>query len=135
MSKSRLGKGLDALLSSTTQAQTPAQTTQTPVQSSSAAASGGLMNINVSDIVRSPYQPRRHFNEAALAELATSISAQGVLQPLVVRSRPQGGFELIAGERRWRAAQQAGLSEIFQTTTSLTTHLVRRTRLQKMLNQ
>ena len=112
MSKSRLGKGLDALLSSTTQAQTPAQTTQSPVQSSSAAASGGLMNINVSDIVRSPYQPRRHFDEAALAELATSISAQGVLQPLVVRSRPQGGFELIAGERRWRAAQQAGLSQV-----------------------
>ena len=112
MSKSRLGKGLDALLSSTTQAQTPAQTTQSPVQSSSAAASDGLMNINVSDIVRSPYQPRRHFDEAALAELATSISAQGVLQPLVVRSRPQGGFELIAGERRWRAAQQAGLSQV-----------------------
>ena len=112
MSKSRLGKGLDALLSSTTQAQTPAQTTQSPVQSSSAAASGGLMNINVSDIVRSPYQPRRHFDEAALAELATSITAQGVLQPLVVRSRPQGGFELIAGERRWRAAQQAGLSQV-----------------------
>jgi len=112
MSKSRLGKGLDALLSSTTQAQTPAQTTQSPVQSSPAAASDGLMNINVSDIVRSPYQPRRHFDEAALAELATSISAQGVLQPLVVRSRPQGGFELIAGERRWRAAQQAGLSQV-----------------------
>ena len=112
MSKSRLGKGLDALLSSTTQAQTPAQITQSPVQSSSAAASDGLMNINVSDIVRSPYQPRRHFDEAALAELATSISAQGVLQPLVVRSRPQGGFELIAGERRWRAAQQAGLSQV-----------------------
>jgi ParB family chromosome partitioning protein len=112
MSKSRLGKGLDALLSKTAQTQPPAQTTQSPVQSSSAAASDGLMNINVSDIVRSPYQPRRHFDEAALAELATSISAQGVLQPLVVRSRPQGGFELIAGERRWRAAQQAGLSQV-----------------------
>ncbi|NCF45349.1 MAG: ParB/RepB/Spo0J family partition protein [Proteobacteria bacterium] len=111
MSKSRLGKGLGALLSTTTAAQTSAQTTQNPAQPS-AASSAGLMNVNVTDIVRSPYQPRRHFDEAALAELAASISAQGVLQPLVVRSRAQGGFELIAGERRWRAAQQAGLSQV-----------------------
>lgn len=111
MSKSRLGKGLGALLSTTTAAQTSAQTTQNPAQPS-AASSAGLVNVNVTDIVRSPYQPRRHFDEAALAELAASISAQGVLQPLVVRSRAQGGFELIAGERRWRAAQQAGLSQV-----------------------
>ena len=70
------------------------------------------VTIPVEQIVRSPYQPRRYFDEAALEELAASIRQQGVLQPLVVRSRAQGGFELIAGERRWRAAQIAELAEV-----------------------
>lgn len=113
MSKSRLGKGLDALLSTTAKAQPATQVAAEPQSSASVrvpmAGSNVLMEIAVTDIVPSPYQPRRHFDEEALAELAKSIEQQGVLQPLVVRSRAQGGFELIAGERRWRAAQQAGL--------------------------
>ena len=72
----------------------------------------GLLEVAVVEITPSPYQPRRNFDEAALAELAASIAAQGVLQPLVVRNKAQGGYELIAGERRWRVAQQAGLQMV-----------------------
>jgi ParB family chromosome partitioning protein len=68
--------------------------------------------IAISAVVRGRYQPRLGFNEDALAELAASIRAQGVIQPVVVRPRAQGGYELVAGERRWRAAQMAGLSAI-----------------------
>lgn len=117
MSKSRLGKGLDALLSKTAQTQRPESTSERTAPSlgsdvASGSSTNGLVTIPVDQIVRSPYQPRRHFDEAALEELATSIRQQGVLQPLVVRSKAQGGFELIAGERRWRAAQIAGLDEV-----------------------
>ena len=117
MSKPRLGKGLDALLSKTAQTQRPESTSERKAPSlgsdvASGSSTNGLVTIPVDQIVRSPYQPRRHFDEAALEELATSIRQQGVLQPLVVRSKAQGGFELIAGERRWRAAQIAGLDEV-----------------------
>ena len=117
MSKPRLGKGLDALLSKTAQTQRPESTSERTAPSLgsdvvSGSSTNGLVTIPVDQIVRSPYQPRRHFDEAALEELATSIRQQGVLQPLVVRSKAQGGFELIAGERRWRAAQIAGLDEV-----------------------
>jgi len=64
------------------------------------------------DIHRSRYQPRRHFDEAALAELSRSISAHGLMQPVILRSRPQGGYELVAGERRLRAAELAGLDAV-----------------------
>jgi ParB family chromosome partitioning protein len=57
-------------------------------------------------------QPRTHFDDAALEELAASIRSVGVLEPILVRKRPQGGYEIIAGERRWRAAQRAGLHEV-----------------------
>ena len=117
MSKSRLGKGLDALLSKTAQTQRPEFTSERTAPSqgtgeASGSSTSGLVTISVDHIVRSPFQPRRHFDEAALQELAASIERQGVLQPLVVRSKAQGGFELIAGERRWRAAQIAGLDEV-----------------------
>ncbi|MBL6707741.1 MAG: ParB/RepB/Spo0J family partition protein [Pseudomonadales bacterium] len=114
MSKSRLGKGLDALLSTTIQTprqnQNPESAAEQRRQSPTPAS--GLLEVAVAEITPSPYQPRRNFDEAALAELAASIAAQGVLQPLVVRNKAQGGYELIAGERRWRAAQQAGLQMV-----------------------
>ncbi|MFZ5861779.1 MAG: ParB/RepB/Spo0J family partition protein [Nitrospirota bacterium] len=69
------------------------------------------LTIPVHLISRSPHQPRKRFAEAALEELAASLREQGVLQPVVVRKIPNG-YELIAGERRWRAAQRAGLAEI-----------------------
>jgi ParB family chromosome partitioning protein len=70
-----------------------------------------IKHIPVEAVEPNPYQPRRHFDEEGLAELAASIKEKGVLQPITVREK-NGTFELVAGERRWRAAQIAGLSEI-----------------------
>jgi ParB family chromosome partitioning protein len=92
-----LGRGLDALLSS---------------DGSKPEPDSAIAEVPVEQILRGRYQPRRHFSEESLQELAASIRAQGLMQPVVVRPRPQGGFELIAGERRWRAAQLAGLVRI-----------------------
>jgi len=66
----------------------------------------------IEDIHPAPDQPRKRFAEAELEELAQSIRAHGVIQPLIVRARSDGGFVLIAGERRWRAAQRAGLQQV-----------------------
>ena len=97
MVRKSLGRGLEALLSD--------GLTLEP-------AAAGAQSIAVTDIHRSPYQPRRHFDEAALGELARSVKAQGLVQPVVVRQRPDGGYELIAGERRLRAAGLAGLDAV-----------------------
>ena len=94
----RLGRGLEALLG--------------PISKDEAIASGGLREIAVTAIAPNPYQPRREFDEAPLQELADSIAASGLLQPVVVRARPNGRFELIAGERRWRAVQRLGWPKI-----------------------
>lgn len=98
MSRKRLGRGLDALLSG-----------DVDVAPQSASEQG---EVAVDEVVRGRYQPRREFSQESLEELAASIKAQGLMQPIVVRPRPQGGYELIAGERRWRAAQLAGLTRI-----------------------
>lgn len=71
-----------------------------------------LRNIDIDLIERGPWQPREHFDEEALQELADSISQQGVVQPIVVRLKAQNQYEIVAGERRWRASQKAGLSKI-----------------------
>ncbi len=71
-----------------------------------------LANLPVELVHPNPRQPRRRFEHEATAGLAESIRAQGVVQPVVVRSRREGGYELIAGERRWRAAREAGLQTI-----------------------
>lgn len=71
-----------------------------------------LLNLAVGSIRPGRYQPRHHFEEDALQELAASIKAQGLIQPIVVRDAGRGQYELIAGERRWRAAKLAGLTEI-----------------------
>ncbi|HHJ36172.1 MAG TPA: ParB/RepB/Spo0J family partition protein [Gammaproteobacteria bacterium] len=71
-----------------------------------------LRNIDVDLIERGPWQPREHFDEEALQELADSIAAQGVVQPIVVRQKADKKFEIVAGERRWRASQKAGLSQV-----------------------
>ena len=72
---------------------------------------GGIINIGVEKIVPNPFQPRIRFNEIELDELADSIRQHGVMQPIVVRQN-SGGYELIAGERRWRASQRAGLTDL-----------------------
>lgn len=73
---------------------------------------GTYRTIAVAAVQPLPGQPRTHFDEAALAELADSIRARGVIQPIIVRPLPQGGYQLVAGERRWRAAQKAQLHGI-----------------------
>lgn len=71
-----------------------------------------LAQLPVESIHPSPRQPRRRFEPEAGSGLARSIQAQGLLQPVVVRPRPAGGYELIAGERRWRAAREAGVAKV-----------------------
>ena len=117
MSKKRLGRGLDALLSADRATREPVPTENAPEGSPGATAAetprpAGLTEVAIDDVVASRYQPRRVFDEVALDELAASIRSQGLMQPVVLRTRPQGGYELIAGERRWRAARIAGLAHI-----------------------
>lgn len=76
------------------------------------SGSEGLSTLRISDIEPNKDQPRKEFDKEALAQLADSINKHGVLQPLIVRSLPAGGYQIIAGERRWRAAKMAGLSEV-----------------------
>jgi ParB family chromosome partitioning protein len=99
--KRGLGRGLDALLSSIQETQTQ------PVKQINE-----LQQLPVDLIQQSPYQPRRVFQAEALEELAASIRVQGIIQPIVVRRTAHGYYELVAGERRWRAAQMAGLENI-----------------------
>lgn len=90
-----LGRGLDALLSGNKD-----QSEDT------------LRELKVEQLRPGKYQPRSHMDEESLNELAASIKAQGIMQPILARELPGGGFEIIAGERRWRAAQLAGLTQV-----------------------
>lgn len=93
-----LGRGLDALLMpEPTKLDTPA---------------AGITSLKIGELTAGKYQPRRRFDDASLAELASSIKAQGIMQPIIVRSTASGKHEIIAGERRFRAAQLAGLAEV-----------------------
>ena len=93
--KSGLGKGLDALFID-----------------NSTEEGLSAVTLNLNDIEPNRDQPRKYFDEDALSELADSIETHGVIQPLLVRPLSDGGYQLIAGERRWRAARMAGLSEV-----------------------
>ena len=109
--RSGLGKGLDALIP--TNRNTSNTTSSTGTNNSTHTESAtGLKDIPVNAIDPNPNQPRVHFDEASLAELTASISAIGVLQPILVRPEGSDRFQLIAGERRWRAASRAGLQMI-----------------------
>ena len=119
--KKKLGKGLDALLSSgssKTMASLlgvrPRDTEPSPFQVDSPTPDrdGDLKNIPVDLIQRGKYQPRTDMHEEALEELSASIKNQGVMQPIVVRPISSDKYEIIAGERRWRATQMAGLDTI-----------------------
>lgn len=72
----------------------------------------GTSTLRLSEVEPNKDQPRKHFDKEALQQLADSISEHGVIQPLIVRSMPDGSYQIVAGERRWRAAKMAGLSEI-----------------------
>jgi len=95
--KGGLGRGLDALF------------TDNSIDSASAA---NTVELRINEIEPNREQPRRVFDDDAIAALAESIGKHGVIQPILVRPLPDGGYQLVAGERRWRAARMAGLSEI-----------------------
>lgn len=106
MAKKRgLGKTLDALLVGSSSI---VEEIGAPLEKSAEK----LCNLSVNLIQRGKYQPRREMNPEALEELASSIRTQGIIQPIVVRHLLGGRYEIVAGERRWRAAQLAGLNEI-----------------------
>ncbi|HSM53942.1 MAG TPA: ParB/RepB/Spo0J family partition protein [Erythrobacter sp.] len=114
--KKKLGRGLGALLGETRREEPLAQP-QANASSENGAktesyVTSGLASLPVSSIEPLPGQPRKHFDEAALDELAASIATRGVIQPVIVRPRGAGRYQLVAGERRWRAAQKARLHEI-----------------------
>jgi len=124
LDKSRLGRGLSSLIppsarTPVAEAPTRLQPAAPPVETAAATPppapepSGEVgVVLPIAKIVANAYQPRTAFDEAALQELTASIAVHGVLQPVMVRPRGGGRYELIAGERRFRAAQQAGLKEI-----------------------
>lgn len=116
--KRRLGRGLNALLGSEGGELEEAETAA-PVQLYSPSAD----EISLELIERNPFQPRRDFEKSSIDELADSIRKHGVLQPLLVRPRGEG-YELVAGERRWRAAQQVGLEMIPCRVVELEDHQV-----------
>ncbi|MCI6136941.1 MAG: ParB/RepB/Spo0J family partition protein [Oscillospiraceae bacterium] len=95
--KGGLGRGLDALFAD---------------NSIEEIASTSAVKLKIMDIEPNRDQPRKIFNEDALAELADSIAKHGVIQPLLVRPMPDGSYQLVAGERRWRASRMAGLTEV-----------------------
>ncbi|MDF2446832.1 MAG: ParB/RepB/Spo0J family partition protein [Moraxellaceae bacterium] len=102
------GRGLDALLSGVRQV----KETVAAVEEGKVPSEGDLKNLPVEYLQRGRYQPRRDMDPAALQELADSIKTQGVMQPIVVRPIGENKYEIIAGERRWRATQLAGIDTI-----------------------
>lgn len=116
--KKKLGKGLGALLGETRREE-PLVTSpdtkdsgQSDTANPEATNESPLKSLQVASIEPLPGNPRKHFDEAALDELAASIATRGVIQPIIVRPSGNGRYQLVAGERRWRAAQKARLHEI-----------------------
>jgi len=111
--KKRLAKDLDLLIG-ISKAELPVTNTTSAVETASSAQTSkeGLIFIPLEHLQRGKYQPRREFEKTALAELASSIRTDGVMQPIVVRAISSEKWEIIAGERRWRASQLAGIDRI-----------------------
>lgn len=108
-----LGRGLGALLGETRREEAVSRiSVSVPGAAMPLSREAGLAMLPVAMIEPHPDQPRRHFDEDALEELARSIAARGVIQPVVVRPFGDGRYQLVAGERRWRAAQRARIHEI-----------------------
>lgn len=95
LKKGGLGRGLDSLM-----------------MDSSTEDGSKTVSLRLLDVVPNPDQPRRQFEDEALAELAASVQKHGILQPLLVRPQLDGSYQIVAGERRWRAARMAGLTEV-----------------------
>ena len=115
--KRGLGRGLDALLSSSKPAPSASKEQDTQnvtevVQSTVSATDNPLQTLPIEFLHSGKYQPRKDMSEEALEELASSIRSQGIIQPIVVRPIAHNSYEIIAGERRWRAAQIAKLDAV-----------------------
>jgi ParB family chromosome partitioning protein len=104
MTRKVLGRGLEALISG--------ETATVASEGLSKGVGGGVSELAVDSIAPNPFQPRTRFDEATLRELASSIQTSGVIQPLLVRRAGGGDYQLVAGERRLRAAQLAGLTRV-----------------------
>src|SRR5689334_5383896 len=104
MKRNALGKGLSALL--------PDAPEPAPGAAAPAAAPAPLNEVPIGALEPNPVQPRLHMDAAALGELASSIRESGIVQPILVRPLGNERFQIIAGERRWRAAQQVGLTHV-----------------------
>lgn len=112
-----LGRGLGALMSETKReeplvASNTGDAPARPIGNAEKSARNGLISLAIASIDPLPGQPRTHFDEDALDELAASIASRGVIQPIIVRQQSSGRYQIVAGERRWRAAQKARLHEI-----------------------
>ncbi len=127
--KKRLGRGLGSLLAGASPESAPSALSESAISSSPAKTTSAtsasaakpaevvdetkrIWSISVDKLVPGQYQPRKNFDKEPLQELAQSIKENGILQPITVRRRQAGGFEIVAGERRWRAAQIAGMHEV-----------------------
>ena len=99
--RSRLGRGLAALIGDVNVETQPSERQQR-----------NQRRVPIEFVRANPRNPRKLFSDAELAELTDSIRERGIIQPIVVRARGQDNYEIIAGERRWRAAQRAGLHEV-----------------------
>lgn len=118
--KKRLGRGLGSLLGgASNQAEDnfviskgAAQTLEKQEAAPTQTTENKVWNIAIDKLVPGVYQPRKNFEKESLNELANSIKENGIIQPITVRKRKEGGYEILAGERRWRAAQSAGLHEV-----------------------
>ena len=119
--KRKLGKGLGALLGETRREEPLARSGNDDgaTEQDSIPADGALIRVPIADITPLPGQPRTHFDDASLDELAASIAARGIIQPILVTPLAKGKYQLVAGERRWRAAQRAKLHEIPAVVRSL----------------
>ncbi|WP_342607817.1 ParB/RepB/Spo0J family partition protein [Vibrio tritonius] len=108
-SKRGLGKGLDALLATSSMAR---EKQQVASNSQAMSSDADLTDLAITSLKPGVYQPRKDMSTEALEELSASIQSQGIIQPIVVRPLSTGGYEIIAGERRWRAARHAGLKQV-----------------------
>lgn len=115
MIKKGLGRGINALLSIYDDENEESLNTVADVKTHSSEnvkEIKGLNEVNINDIMPNPNQPRKHFDETALNELAASIRVHGIIQPIVLNESDDGKYMIIAGERRWRAAKIAGLETV-----------------------
>jgi ParB family chromosome partitioning protein len=112
--KTGLGRGLSALLDDSDAVNPPKSSSADLLGENKKGVKTGnsIGNVNISDVETNPFQPRTEFDQVALNELSESIKVQGLIQPITVRVKENGGYQLISGERRLRASKLAGLTEI-----------------------